>query len=110
MDAARDRAKLDAVLASRPPTERSSAALPSSGPVGRAAGPADVAAVTACLTSAFFEDPVWGQWSFPDPVSRADGLPALMRFWTQAGIRHPWVRMTEQAEAVTVWIPAGVAE
>ena len=78
--------------------------------VGRAAGQTDVPAVSACLTSAFSEDPVWGKWAFPDPASRTERLGGLMRFWAQAGIRHPWVRMTEDAEAAAVWIPPGVPE
>jgi ribosomal protein S18 acetylase RimI-like enzyme len=67
-------------------------------------------AVSACLTSAFFEDPVWGRWAFPDPSSRAEPLSRLMGFWANAAMRNPWVRMTEKAEAVAAWIPPGVAE
>lgn len=69
-----------------------------------------MAAVTTCLTSAFLEDPVWGEWTFPDASKRPERLGRLMRFWAQAGIRHPWVRMTEHAEAAAVWIPPGVPE
>lgn len=78
--------------------------------VGRAAARDDVAAVAACLTSAFYEDPVWGRWTFPEEATRAERLYELMRFWTLAGIRHPWVRMTENAEAVAVWLPPGEPE
>jgi ribosomal protein S18 acetylase RimI-like enzyme len=78
--------------------------------VGRAAGPDDLPAVAACLTSAFYDDPVWGSWTFPDESSRTERLYELMRFWAQAAVRHPWVRMTENAEAVAVWLPPGEAE
>ncbi|MEA2217203.1 MAG: hypothetical protein QOK19_2764 [Solirubrobacteraceae bacterium] len=78
--------------------------------MGRAAGRADLDAVSACLTSAFFDDPVWGDWAFPERAGRAERLGPLMRFWAQAAISSPWVRMTENAEAVAVWIPPGVAE
>jgi hypothetical protein len=71
--------------------------------VGRAAGPDDLPAVAACLTSAFYDDPVWGSWTFPDEASRTERLYELMYFWAQAGVRHPWVRMTENAEAVAVF-------
>ena len=78
--------------------------------VGRAATPDDVAAVATCLTSAFYDDPLWGRWTFPEEASRVERLYELMRFWVLAGVRYPWVRMTENAEAVTVWIPPGEPE
>jgi GNAT superfamily N-acetyltransferase len=77
---------------------------------GRAATLEDVRAVAACLTSAFYDDPVWGSWAFPDEGSRAQQLFEFMRFFTLAGVRHPWVRMIEEAEAVAVWLPPGVPE
>jgi hypothetical protein len=78
--------------------------------VGRAAGRADLDAVSACLTSAFYDDPVWGDWAFPERAGRAERLCRLMRFWAQAAIGSPWVRMTRNAEAAAVWIPPGVDE
>jgi ribosomal protein S18 acetylase RimI-like enzyme len=77
---------------------------------GRAATADDVEGVAACLTSAFHDDPLWGAWTFPDSGTRAQRLHELMRFWTQAGVRHPWVRMTDNAEAVAVWLPPGEPE
>lgn len=76
----------------------------------RAATRDDVRAVAACLTSAFYDDPVWGRWAFPEEASRAQRLFEFMRFFVLAGVRHPWVRMTEHAEAVAVWLPPGVPE
>jgi GNAT superfamily N-acetyltransferase len=78
--------------------------------VGRAATLDDVPAVTACLASAFYQDPLWGPWMFPDEVSRTQGLSKLMRFFTTGGVRHPWTRMMDNAEAVAVWVPPGVPE
>ncbi len=78
--------------------------------VVRAAAADDVPAVAACLTSAFFEDPLWGIWTFPRDAGRAHGLYELMRFWALAGVRHPWVRMSENAETVAVWLPPGEPE
>jgi hypothetical protein len=75
--------------------------------VGRSAAAGDVSAVTACLTSAFHDDPVWGRWTFPDATSRAAGLHRLMRFWVAGAIRYPLVRMTYGAEAVAAWLPPG---
>jgi GNAT superfamily N-acetyltransferase len=73
--------------------------------VGRAATLDDVPAVTACLASAFYDDPLWGQWMSPDEARRAERLSMLMRFFATGGVRHPWTRMTDGAEAVAVWMP-----
>ncbi len=78
--------------------------------VGRAAVVGDVPAVAACLMSAFYDDPVWGRWTFPDPKDRAQRLYRLMQFWASSAVRHPWVRMTDDAEAVAVWLPPGEPE
>jgi GNAT superfamily N-acetyltransferase len=86
------------------------AMLDESHSVGRAAAPDDVPGVAACLTSAFFDDPVWGLWTFPEEASRSERLYELMRFWALAGVRHPWVRMTDYTEAVAVWLPPGEPE
>ncbi|HEV2922966.1 MAG TPA: hypothetical protein VGW98_02970 [Solirubrobacteraceae bacterium] len=66
--------------------------------------------MTACLASAFFEDPVWGRWTFPEPARRAAGLYGLLRFWVAGALRYPWVRITDAAEAVAVWLPPGAPE
>lgn len=78
--------------------------------MGRVAVADDVPAVAACLTSAFYDDPVWGRWTFPDETSRAERLYELMHFWALAAVRHPWVWMTENGEAVAVWLPPGEPE
>jgi ribosomal protein S18 acetylase RimI-like enzyme len=33
-----------------------------------------------------------------------------MAFWATAGVRTPWLRMTEGAEAVAYWVPPGEPE
>jgi GNAT superfamily N-acetyltransferase len=78
--------------------------------VGRAAASDDVPAVAAYLMSAFYDDPVWGLWTFPEQASRAQRLYELMRFWALAGVRYPCVRMTDHTEAVAVWLPPGEPE
>lgn len=78
--------------------------------VGRAATAEDVAAITTSLTGAFFDDPLWGWWTFPDPTGRRERLYKLMHFWASAAARYPWVRMTDSAEAVAVWVPPGKPE
>jgi hypothetical protein len=45
------------------------------------------------------------------PVELAAGeVAAAMRFWALAGVRYPWVRMTDHNEAVAVWLPPGEPE
>jgi GNAT superfamily N-acetyltransferase len=78
--------------------------------VARSATADDVPVVTGCLASAFYDDPVWGYWAFPDESSRYERLYGLMRFWVVGGIRYPWVHMTDGAEAVAVWLPPGADE
>jgi ribosomal protein S18 acetylase RimI-like enzyme len=79
-------------------------------PVGRAATQADLAAVDACLASAFFEDPLWGHSTFPDEGTRRERLTRLLGSWAAAALPHSWVRITDAAEAVAVWIPPGKPE
>ncbi len=84
--------------------------MPQGGGSGRSAHPDELDAVSRCLAGAFFEDPVWGHWAFPDAASRAARLPRLLGCWAEAAISRPWVRVTPEIEAVAVWIPPGVAE
>ncbi|HEY1834111.1 MAG TPA: GNAT family N-acetyltransferase [Solirubrobacteraceae bacterium] len=70
----------------------------------------DLPALGDCLASAFFDDPLWGPWSFPDPASRSEPLGRLMGFWADVAVPHGWVRMDADARTVAVWIPPGVAE
>jgi GNAT superfamily N-acetyltransferase len=78
--------------------------------VSRLAGAEDLPAITDCLTSAFFHDPLWGEWSFPDAARRAEPLSRLLGFWARVAIPHGWVRMDPDARAVAVWIPPGEPE
>jgi hypothetical protein len=75
--------------------------------VSRVATARDVPVVADCLASAFFEDPLWGRWTFPDESVRARDIYPFMEFWAETAVRDPWVRMTDRGEAVTVWHPVG---
>ena len=66
--------------------------------------------MAACLASAFFDDPLWGHWTFPDESTRASQMPEYMRFWASTAVRDPWVRITDGCEAVAVWHPPGEPE
>ncbi|WP_042383456.1 GNAT family N-acetyltransferase [Streptacidiphilus melanogenes] len=69
----------------------------------------DVDAVVAALTTAFFDDPVWGP-AFPDPGRRAAQAGALWRLFVTSAMRYPWLLVTERVEAAAVWIPPGGTE
>lgn len=76
--------------------------------LGRPATDADVPAVAACLAGAFFDDPLWGHWTFPDPAVRARGLLPFMTFQAGLGMGALWTELTAAAEAVTIWTPPGL--
>lgn len=55
----------------------------------RVAGAADVDAVVATITTAFFHDPLWGP-AFPDVARRHARASAFWRFLVTASLRHGW--------------------
>lgn len=71
----------------------------------RIASVADLDAVTATLTAAFEDDPLWG-WAFP----KRDDLAAWWRFLIASALRYPWVWVVEDYAAAAVWIPPGGVE
>jgi ribosomal protein S18 acetylase RimI-like enzyme len=75
--------------------------------VGRAAAREDVAAVAACLASAFYDDPLWGHWVFPDARRRTHDLMRFMTLMAELGFDQMWIDMTSAAESITVWTPPG---
>jgi len=70
---------------------------------------ADIDAATAVMTTAFADDPVWGGWAFPhqDPSARTAARERFWRFNLSSATRYPWVRLTEDDGAATLWIPPG---
>jgi ribosomal protein S18 acetylase RimI-like enzyme len=78
--------------------------------VGSVASTGELPAIDACLTSAFFEDPLWGTWAFPDAASRQERLRRLMHAWSSAAVGHRWTWTTESTEALTIWLPPGEPE
>jgi len=72
----------------------------------RVAGPADVDPIVATLTSAFFDDPLWGP-AFPDRQQRAAQAAQLWRLFASSAQRYPWSLVTPNVEAVALWIPPG---
>lgn len=74
-----------------------------------ASSEADLAAVTETMALAFHHDPTWS-WAFPDASRRQEQYAVYWRFLIAGAMRYPWVRMTGQCEAASVWIPPGGTE
>jgi GNAT superfamily N-acetyltransferase len=66
----------------------------------RLATPADLDGVTRTLWEAFRDDPLWS-WAFPEH----DNLEPWWRFSIQSALRYPWVWVTDDYAAASVWIP-----
>jgi GNAT superfamily N-acetyltransferase len=66
----------------------------------RVATQEDLDGVTETLTAAFAEDPLWS-WAFP----ARDDLAVWWRFMIGSALRYPWVWMTGECAAASVWIP-----
>jgi GNAT superfamily N-acetyltransferase len=74
-------------------------------PDPRAAAITDLDGVTATLTAAFANDPLWS-WAFPDP----DDLSVWWRFYIASAVRYPWVWVSGHYAAAAVWIPPNGVE
>jgi len=74
--------------------------------VGHAASVEDIPAVAECLASAFFDDPLWGHWTFPDVARRPRDLLSFMTLMAERAL-SVWTDITTEAESVTVWTPPG---
>lgn len=64
------------------------------------------------MTTAFANDAVWGGWAFPiaDPAARTAARERWWRFNLASAMRYPWMRLTPDDGAATLWIPPGGAE
>jgi ribosomal protein S18 acetylase RimI-like enzyme len=70
----------------------------------------DQALVTRILVDAFDNDPMWGPWAFPDPQTRRSNREAVFRLIVEGALRYPWVWLSGDEMATTVWIPPGGRE
>ncbi len=62
------------------------------------------------MTLAFSDDPVWGDWAFPDRQRALELRRAFFRLWLESSLRYNWLRVTQGCEAVAAWFPPGEAE
>ncbi len=70
----------------------------------------DIDAVVETMATAFAHDPVWGAYSFPDPVRQPEQSRRFWRACLEAEMRFPWTWVTARCEAAAVWIPPGEPE
>lgn len=75
----------------------------------RPATAADIDRVVDTLTTAFFDDPVWGP-AFPDVGRRAAQASRFWRLLATSAQRYPWTLVTDKVESVAIWIPPGGIE
>jgi GNAT superfamily N-acetyltransferase len=75
----------------------------------RVATAADTESIVSTITTAFFDDPLWGP-AFPDEQHRAEQAAVLWRLCVSSALRYPWTLITDGAEAAAVWIPPGGTE
>jgi GNAT superfamily N-acetyltransferase len=66
----------------------------------RTAIASDLDGLTDTLTAAFETDPLWS-WAFPDPKD----LAIWWRFYIGSALRYPWVWISGDYAAASVWIP-----
>lgn len=71
----------------------------------RIATVADLDGATRTMAAAFEGDPLWN-WGIPDP----DKLAVWWRFLIESALRYPWVWISGDYAAVSVWIPPGGSE
>lgn len=76
----------------------------------RVAGPGDLDALTAIMATAFRDDPVWGEYSFPGSRERLDTAAAFWRAYLAAMLRHGWSFLSVGDESGAVWVPPGERE
>ncbi|MEU0939427.1 MULTISPECIES: GNAT family N-acetyltransferase [unclassified Embleya] len=69
----------------------------------------DIDAIVAALTTAFFDDPMWGP-AFANVERRAEQAGAMWRLFATSSQRYPWTLVTEHVEAAALWIPPGGSE
>jgi GNAT superfamily N-acetyltransferase len=78
--------------------------------VAHVASGSHVDALTAVMTTAFADDPVWGEYSFPESHRRPERPAAFWRFYLGAMLRLRWTFVTPGGEAAAVWVPPGEPE
>jgi len=75
----------------------------------RVANTADIEPIVATMTTAFFDDPMWGP-AFPDAEHRAEQAATFWRVFVTSSLRFPWMLVTDRVESAALWMPPGEVE
>jgi len=75
----------------------------------RVSTPADIEEIVATMTTAFFDDPLWGP-AFPDVERRVTQASAMWRLFVTLSLRYPWTLVAENIESAAPLFPLGGAE
>jgi GNAT superfamily N-acetyltransferase len=75
-------------------------------PAARISTASDIDAIVAAMTTAFFDDPLWGP-VFPDRARRSQQAAAMWRLFITSAQRYPWMLVTSDVSAAALWIPPG---
>ena len=75
----------------------------------RVSTPADIEEIVATMTTAFFDDPLWGP-AFPDVERRVTQASAMWRLFVTSSLRYPWTLVAENIESAAPWFPPSGAE
>lgn len=71
---------------------------------------ADAERVTELFALAFYDDPTWGPWAFPDAGTRLDGHRAMWGLLAHSAVPYGWTFTNDDGGAATMWIPPGASE
>ncbi len=69
-----------------------------------ASSEADLATATETISLAFHDDPTWS-WAFPEPRLRQKQYSTFWRFVINGAMRYPWVFLSGDGAAASIWIP-----
>ncbi len=67
----------------------------------RVAALSDLDGIVGTLTSAFFDDPLWGS-VFPDVTQRPQQAASFWRLLSASALRYPWTFVTARIESVAI--------
>jgi GNAT superfamily N-acetyltransferase len=73
----------------------------------RRARTSELRQLAALLAAAFYDDPVWGPYFFPDQRRRLEGLTRFFAGELRQFMPHEQVWTIEDLAGVTVWAPPG---
>ena len=75
----------------------------------RRASLADCEVVTSITTLAFADDPLWSR-AMARPNGSTEHHARFWRLFVEGALRYPWIWLTADGEATSIWIPPSGTE